>query len=102
MKADADPNFAMFKDFDFADAKPVAETPHLLRLQVLGGPKERITIRIDPDVLAVYRERARVLNGSYQTLMNDALRQFAMGLSLSEMVRSTLEEALANHFRPGG
>jgi len=32
--------------------------------------------------------------GSYQTLMNEALKQFAHGLTLSDMVRETIKQEL--------
>ena len=32
--------------------------------------------------------------GSYQTLMNDALKQFAHGLTLADMVRETIRQEL--------
>ncbi len=33
-------------------------------------------------------------SGSYQTLMNDALRQFAHGLTLADVVRETIRKEL--------
>ena len=39
--------------------------------------KTRITIRIDDDVLDWFREQVHAAGGgSYQTMMNDALREF--------------------------
>lgn len=34
-------------------------------------------MRIDNDVLATFKARAEMIGGNYQTLMNDALKQFA-------------------------
>jgi uncharacterized protein (DUF4415 family) len=92
MKASSDKMYEKYKDFDFVDAKPVAETPHLARLQAEAGGKSRITMRVDNDVLATFKARAEMLGGNYQTLMNDALRQFAQGLRLSDVVREAIHE----------
>ena len=98
MKASSDKEFERFKNLDFANAKPVAKTAHLHRLQTVSGLKSRITMRVDSDVLAVFRARAELSGGSYQTLMNDALKQFAQGITLGEMldrrVRETIGEVL--------
>jgi uncharacterized protein (DUF4415 family) len=86
-----------FKDYDFADAKPVAETPHLARLQAEAGGKTRITMRVDNEVLAIFKARAEMCGGNYQTLMNEALKQFAHGLNLSDVVREAVHESLDNY-----
>ncbi len=58
----------MQKEYDFSRARRgpvVAPAPG----------KTRITIRIDDDVLAWFREQVHAIGGgNYQTLMNDALR----------------------------
>lgn len=92
MKASSDKMYDKYKDFGFADAKPVADTPHLAKLQAEVGGKSRITMRVDNDVLATFKARAEMLGGNYQTLMNDALRQFAQGLRLSDVVREAIHE----------
>jgi uncharacterized protein (DUF4415 family) len=94
MRNSSDKTFQKFKDLDFADAKPVSETPHLAKLQAQAGQKTRITMRIDNQVLAVFKARAAMVGGNYQTMMNDALRQFADGLTLSDMVRDAVRESL--------
>jgi uncharacterized protein (DUF4415 family) len=105
MKSSSDKTYAKFKDYDFADAKPVPATPHLTKLQASAGKKARITMRVDSNVLAVFKARAEMAGGSYQTLMNEALKQFAHGLDLSDVVReaicSTLEKHLTHSSRPG-
>jgi uncharacterized protein (DUF4415 family) len=95
MKRSSDKMYEKFKDYDFADAKPVAETPHLASLQAQAGNKSRITMRVDSDVLAVFKARAEMVGGSYQTMMNEALRQFAQGLALSDVVRDAIEKTLS-------
>lgn len=42
---------------------------------VAATGKTRITIHIDNDVLATFREKAAEQGKGYQTLINDALRQ---------------------------
>ncbi len=94
MKSNSDKIFEKFKDLDFADAKSVAETPHLAKLQAQSGQKTRVTMRIDNEVLAVFKARASMVGGNYQTMMNDALKQFAHGLTLSDIVREAVRESL--------
>jgi len=60
----------MNDEYDFSTAKrgPVVKAP-------VG--KTRITIRIDDDVLAWFKEQVNLAGGgNYQTLMNQALREF--------------------------
>jgi len=100
MKISSDEMYEKFKDYDFSDAKPVAETPHLARLQEEAGGKSRITMRVDNDVLAIFKARAEMVGGSYQTMMNEALRQFAQGVRLSDIVRATIQETLESCLTP--
>jgi uncharacterized protein (DUF4415 family) len=94
MKSSSDNFHKKFKDYDFADAKPVNETPHLAKLQAQSGNKARITMRVDSDVLAIFKARAEKVGGNYQTLMNEALKQFAQGLTLSDMLRGAVQDTL--------
>ncbi len=88
--------FDQYAKLDFADAKPVAEVPALARLQALQGGKSRITMRVDSATLAVFKAKAEMTGGNYQTLMNEALRQFAQGQTLAEVVRETIRQEFAN------
>lgn len=92
MKASSDKVHDKYKNIDFSDARPVSETPPLARLQAEAGGKSRITMRVDNDVLATFKARAEMMGGNYQTLMNDALKQFAQGLKLSDVVREAIHE----------
>lgn len=94
MKTSSDKMYDKYKDFDFSEAKPVADTPHLAKLQVETGGKSRITMRVDNDVLATFKARAEMVGGNYQTLMNEALKQFTQGLKLSDVVREAIHETL--------
>jgi hypothetical protein len=59
--------------------------------------KTRITIRIDDDVLQWFRSQVhKAGGGSYQTLINDALRSFAESTeaNLADTLRRVLREEL--------
>lgn len=59
----------MEAEYDFSQGKRGAVEP------VVAG-KTRITIRLDDDVLAWFREQVHAAGGgNYQTLINEALRQ---------------------------
>ena len=92
MKANTDKMYDTYKDYDFTEAKPVSETPHLAKLQTEAGGKSRITMRVDNEVLATFKARAEMIGCNYQTMMNDALKQFALGLKLSDVVREAIHE----------
>jgi len=65
--------------------------------------KTRITIRIDTDVLDWFREEVhRRGGGNYQTLMNEALRQFveAREEHLEDTLRRVLREELTRRRGP--
>jgi uncharacterized protein (DUF4415 family) len=60
----------MKSKYDFKKAKRGAVVP-------IPEGKTRITIRIDDDVLDWFREQVdRAGGGNYQSLMNEALRQY--------------------------
>ncbi len=94
MSNNSDPLFERYGDMDFSDAKPVSAVPALARLQAEHGGKSRVTMRLDNDVLAVFKARAEMTGGNYQTLINQALREAAQGLSLAEVVRQTIRQEL--------
>ena len=94
MNNNSDPLFEQYADLDFADAKPVSAIPALARLQAEQGGKSRITIRVDNATLAFFKARAEMTGSHYQTLINEALQQFAQGQTLADVVRNTLREEL--------
>ena len=94
MSNNSDPEFDRYAEMDFTDAKPVAKVPGLARLQAERGGKSRITIRVDNAILAVFKARAEITGGNYQTLMNEALAQFAQGQTLADIVRETIRQEL--------
>jgi uncharacterized protein (DUF4415 family) len=80
----------MKKEYDFSNARrgPLIPSPG----------KTRITIRIDDDILEWFRERIRkACGGSYQTMMNDALRAYinAKDGHAEELLRRVIKEELA-------
>lgn len=61
--------------------------------------KTRITIRIDSDILDWFREQVHQMGGgSYQTLINRALREYVTGNreALEETLRRVVREELAS------
>jgi uncharacterized protein (DUF4415 family) len=94
MNNNSDPLFDRYAEMDFTDAKPVSATPALARLQAESGGKTRITMRLDNDVLAIFKARAEMAGGNYQSLINQALRDAAQGLTLAEVVRQTIRQEL--------
>jgi uncharacterized protein (DUF4415 family) len=77
----------MKREYDFTRAK---------RGAVISAPKgkTRITIRLDDEILAWFREQVeRAGGGNYQTLINEALRQHV------ERAREPLEKTLRRVIR---
>lgn len=62
---------------------------------VVKTVKERITIRLDPDVIQWFREQVRG-GGSYQSLVNEALRQHVrrQGEPLEATLRRVIREEM--------
>lgn len=84
----------MRKEYDSSRAKRAKDVPHLVKLQAEMTGKSRITMRVDNAVLAAFKARAERSGGSYQTMMNGALKQYALGLSLADVVRETIREEI--------
>ena len=84
----------MRKEYDFSRAKRAKDVPHLAKLQAEAVGKTRITMRVDNAVLAAFKARAEVSGGSYQNMMNEALKQYALGLSLADVVREAIREEM--------
>ena len=71
MSNNSDHLFDCYAEMDFSDAEPVYETPPLAQLQAEHGGKSRITMREDNDTPAIFKARAEMSGGNYQTLMNE-------------------------------
>jgi uncharacterized protein (DUF4415 family) len=76
-------------DFSTANRGPVVKAP---------AGKTRITIRIDDDVLAWFKEQVNLAGGgNYQTLMNQALREFIE--SKNEPLEAILRRVIREEMR---
>ena len=76
----------MKKDYDFSKAKRGAVIPQ--------RGKTRITIYLDDDVIEEFRNRADEAGSGYQTMINEALRDF-----LSKSSKPVDEESLRKILR---
>ena len=80
----------MKPEYDFSQGKRGAVEP-------VSPGKTRITIRLDDDILAWFRDRVNQQGGgNYQTLINNALRQHiaAKREPLEDTLRRVLREEL--------
>ncbi|HVJ62733.1 MAG TPA: BrnA antitoxin family protein [Tahibacter sp.] len=66
----------MKDNYDFSKAKRAKDVSHLTKLREQAGPKTRITIMLDSDVIDEYRRRAAAAGTGYQTEINRALREY--------------------------
>jgi len=80
----------MKKEYDFSKAKRGAV--------VTQKGKTRINIYIDNDVLEEFRKRADEAGRGYQTMMNEALRQY-LGKAASPLDESTLRRILREELK---
>jgi uncharacterized protein (DUF4415 family) len=84
----------MMKTYDFKKGKrgPVLPVP---------PGKERITIRLDADILDYFRDAVdRAGGGNYQTFINNALRAYIEGgqkPTLEDTLRRVIREELRAH-----
>jgi uncharacterized protein (DUF4415 family) len=76
----------MKKEYDFRRARRgpvVPPTPG----------KTRVTIRLDNDIIEHFLEKVdRAGGGNYQTLINDALREYIQGARLEAVVRQAVRK----------
>ncbi len=80
----------MVQEYDFSKGKRGPVVP-------VSKGKTRITIRIDDDVLAWFKEQVEQSGGgNYQTLMNAALREYIQRSDepLEEILRRVLREEI--------
>jgi uncharacterized protein (DUF4415 family) len=79
------------KTYDFKKGKRGAVLP-------VAPGKERITIRLNADILNYFRDQVEAAGGgSYQTLMNQALREHIEGAKapkLEEVIRRVIREEM--------
>ncbi len=83
----------MKKEYDFRKGKRGPVTP-------LPKGKTRITIRLDDDLLTWFRQQVdKAGGGNYQTLINDALRQYIT--RVREPLEETLRRVIREEIRAG-
>ena len=83
----------MKKEYDFSKAKRGAVVPQ--------EGKTRINIYIDNDVLEDFRTRAEEAGRGYQTMMNEALREY-LGKSPRPVDETTLRRILREELKSVG
>lgn len=85
-------------ELDFSRAKRATEIPALERIQRENEGKERITIRLDADILAHFRAQVAG-GGNYQSLINEALlahiseKEGTLERTLRRVIREELHAA---------
>jgi uncharacterized protein (DUF4415 family) len=80
-------------EYDFSNGKRGAINP-------LPLGKERITIRLDSDILDWFRQLAENQGGgNYQSMINQTLRDYMLGhqAPLEELLRRVVREELAQY-----
>ncbi len=83
----------MKREYDFSKGKRGAVIPQ--------PGKTRITIYIDDDVLEEFRKRADSVGRGYQTMINEALREY-LGKSSQPLDEKTLRRLLHEELRKIG
>ena len=76
----------MRDNYDFSEGK---------RGAVIKTAKQRITIRLDPDIIQWFKDKVRG-GGNYQSLVNEALRQHVerQGEPLEDTLRRVIREEI--------
>ncbi|MGV6810030.1 MAG: BrnA antitoxin family protein [bacterium] len=88
----------MREEYDFSTAKRAKDVPHLAQLQAEGKSKTRITIMLDNEILNTFRAEAEQQGLGYQTLINQALREYikhssqSLESTLRKVIRDELQE----------
>lgn len=83
----------MKEEYDFSKGTRGAINP-------IPGGKERITIRLDSDILDWFRQQAENQGGgNYQTMINQTLREHVIGhqAPLEDLLRRVVREELAHY-----
>ncbi|MBW1759232.1 MAG: BrnA antitoxin family protein, partial [Deltaproteobacteria bacterium] len=78
------------QEYDFRNAKRGAVIPQ--------KGKTRITIYIDDDIINEFRNRAEMAGKGYQTIINDALREY-IGKSKSTLDEDTLRRVIRKELK---
>ncbi len=84
----------MRREYDFSKGKRGPVVP-------VDPGKERITIRLDKDLIAWFREQADAAGGgNYQTMINEALRAYVE--NRGEKIEKTLRRVIREELRKKG
>jgi uncharacterized protein (DUF4415 family) len=83
----------MRKEYDFSGAKRGAVIPQ--------KGKSRISIYLDDRVIEEFRKRAEAAGRGYQTMINDALREY-LGKSARPLDVETLRRILREELKKSG
>jgi len=85
----------MKREYDFSKARRGPVVPPI-------PGKTRITIRLDNDIIEHFQDAVdRAGGGNYQTLINDALREYHQGRRLEAVVRKAVrDEVKASRVAP--
>jgi uncharacterized protein (DUF4415 family) len=85
----------MKREYDFSKARRGPVVPPI-------PGKTRITIRLDNDIIEHFQDAVdRAGGGNYQTLINDALREYLQGRRLEAVVRKAVrDEVKASRMAP--
>ncbi|HZY60511.1 MAG TPA: BrnA antitoxin family protein [Candidatus Binataceae bacterium] len=85
----------MKREYDFSKARRGPVVPPI-------PGKTRITIRLDNDIIEHFQDAVdRAGGGNYQTLINDALREYLQGRRLEAVVRKAVrDEVKASRVAP--
>lgn len=83
----------MKAEYDFSEAKRGAVIPQT--------GKTRVAIYIDDDILEAFRERAEAMGKGYQSMMNEALRNY-LDTSRKPIDEETLRRILQEELRAIG
>ena len=89
----AEPDDDMKAEYDFSKGKRGAVKP-------LPPGKERITIRLDKDILDWFRQRVSEQGGgNYQSNINQVLREYVLShhAPLEQLLRRVVREELAQY-----
>jgi uncharacterized protein (DUF4415 family) len=81
-------------EIDFGDARPGPVLP-------ADPTKTRITIRLDAAVIAWFKDQVAETGGSYQTLINETLKEHMRGQQQSEQLERTLRRVLREELASG-
>ena len=77
----------MKKEYDFSKGRRGPVVPPI-------PGKTRITIRLDNDLITHFQRMVDRAGGNYQTMINDALREYVRGARLETVVRRAVRDEI--------